>query len=174
MVPSWIVVCGMSRSDAQLLAEIEALYREQFSDFVAVAASIVADREAAREAVQDAFASLIRGRRQFRGEGRLEAWVWRVVINAARKKKRQLPHLPLPDVESSTNGAVPREEERMEMSTLVAVLPERQRLVLFLRYYADLDYRAIAQILGVKTGTVSASIHAAQANLRRMLSEVRR
>jgi len=54
----------------------------------------------------------------------------------------------------------------------VAVLPERQRLVLFLRYYADLDYRRIAQILGVRTGTVSASLHAAHKTLLRALSEV--
>jgi RNA polymerase sigma factor (sigma-70 family) len=166
----------VSRSDAQLLAEIESLYREQFSDFVAVAASIVADRETAREAVQEAFASVVRGRRQFRGEGRLEAWVWRVVINAARKrKKRQAQHdVIVRDAEASTNGALPNEAEELDIATLVAVLPERQRLVLFLRYYADLDYRSIAQVLNVKTGTVSASIHAAHANLRRILKEVPR
>ena len=40
-------------------------------------------------------------------------------------------------------------------------LPERQRLTLFLRYYADLDYAAIADVLGVSPGTVGASLHAA-------------
>ena len=58
------------------------------------------------------------------------------------------------------------------MATLVAALPERQRLVLFLRYYADLDYVRIAQILGVRTGTVSASLHAAHKTLRKALNEV--
>ena len=45
----------MSLGDSALLAEIESLYREHFADFVAVAASIVGERESAREAVQDAF-----------------------------------------------------------------------------------------------------------------------
>ena len=44
--------------------------------------------------------------------------------------------------------------------------------MLFLRYYADLDYRGIARILGVRTGTVSASLHAAHDTLRQALSEV--
>jgi len=53
---------------------------------------------------------------------------------------------------------------------LVAALPERQRLMVFLRYYADLDYRAIATALGVKTGTVSATLNAAHAALRLSIS----
>ena len=71
------------------MAEIESLYRERFHDFVAVAASIVGERESAREVVQDAFASVVRNCRDFRRDGPLEAWVWRVVINAARKKRRR-------------------------------------------------------------------------------------
>jgi hypothetical protein len=43
-------------SEENLLDQIESLYRERFADFVAVAASIVRERECAREAVQDAFA----------------------------------------------------------------------------------------------------------------------
>jgi RNA polymerase sigma factor (sigma-70 family) len=53
-------------------------------------------------------------------------------------------------------------------------LPERQRLALFLRYYADLDYRSIADVLGVEVGTVSATLSAAHSSLRRALSEVNR
>jgi RNA polymerase sigma factor (sigma-70 family) len=54
----------------------------------------------------------------------------------------------------------------------VAALPERQRLAVFLRYWADLDYRAIASVLGVEVGTVSATLNAAHATLRRSLKEV--
>ena len=75
---------------------------------------------------------------------------------------------PLP----APNGTAPERGERSELATLVAALPERQRLVLFLRYYADLDYLGIAQILGVRTGTVSASLHAAHKTLRKALNEV--
>ena len=39
---------------------------------------------------------------------------------------------------------------------MIAGLPERQRLVLFLRHYADLDYDTIAQVAGIERGTVAA------------------
>jgi RNA polymerase sigma factor (sigma-70 family) len=160
-------------SEANLVAEIESLYRERFADFVAVAASIVGERESAREVVQDAFASVVRSRRDFRREAPLEAWVWRTVINAASKKRRNYAReAQAHETAVAMNGSLPHREEGLELASLVAVLPERQRLVLFLRYYADLDYRRIAQILGVRTGTVSASLHAAHNTLRRALSEV--
>jgi RNA polymerase sigma-70 factor (ECF subfamily) len=155
-----------------LLSEIETLYRERFGDFVAVAASIVGEREAARDAVQEAFASVVRSRRSFRGAAPLEAWVWRVVVNAARKRRRlaarEVPAMP------SENGASPGApaREQSELAARIAALPERQRLVLFLRYYADLDYRTIAEILAVEIGTISASLHAAHKALRRSLTEV--
>src|SRR6266511_3110522 len=162
---------GMPSGDQQLLAEIEALYRDRFSDFVAAAAAVVGEREAAREAVQDAFAGLVRGRRRFRRDAPLEAW--RAVVNAARKKRwahareaRARPSAP------SANGSSYPAEAGSELAALVATLPERQRLALFLRYYADLDYRRIAEVLGVQVGTVSASLHAALKALRRAIAEV--
>jgi RNA polymerase sigma-70 factor (ECF subfamily) len=165
----------VSHSEEKLLDQIESLYRDRFADFVAVAASIVGERESAREAVQDAFASIVRSRRDFRGEAPLEAWVWRAVINAARKKNRRYAREAHARATAPvTNGAEPDREEGSEVATLVAALPERQRLVLFLRYYADLDYERIAQILGVRTGTVSASLHAAHKTLRQALNEVSR
>jgi RNA polymerase sigma factor (sigma-70 family) len=51
-------------------------------------------------------------------------------------------------------------------------LPERQRLAVFLRYYADLSYEQIAGALGVRVGTVAASLNAAHTSLRRALQEV--
>jgi RNA polymerase sigma factor (sigma-70 family) len=163
----------VSHSEENLLDQIESLYRDRFADFVAVAASIVGERESAREAVQDAFASIVRSRRDFRGEAPLEAWVWRAVINAARKKKRRYAREAHARATASVmNGTAPERDEGSELATLVAALPERQRLVLFLRYYADLDYLRIAQILGVRTGTVSASLHAAHRTLRQALNEM--
>ncbi len=56
----------------------------------------------------------------------------------------------------------------------IARLPERQRLAVFLRYYADLDYRSIGAALEIEPGTVSATLSAAHSALRRQLEEVRR
>ena len=52
-------------------------------------------------------------------------------------------------------------------------LPERQRLAVFLRYYADLSYEEIADALVVRPGTVAASLHAALASLRSDLEEAK-
>jgi len=55
----------------------------------------------------------------------------------------------------------------------VRSLPDRQREALFLRFYLDLDYAAIAAALDVEVGTVSATLHAAREGLGRALMEVR-
>jgi RNA polymerase sigma factor (sigma-70 family) len=160
--------------DSELLGQIESLYRERFADFVAVAASIVGERESAREAVQDAFAGIVRTHRRFRHEGAVEAWVWRAVVNSALKRRRRYSReVELREAPPTRNGSAPPSEHR-ELATLIATLPERQRTVLFLRYYADLDYRRIAQILQVEVGTVSATLHAAHEKLRQALNEVAR
>lgn len=64
------------------------------------------------------------------------------------------------------------EQEHAEVRLAVAGLPERQRVMLFLRYYGDLDYEGIATATGVRVGTVGAELHAAHASLRRYLKEV--
>lgn len=66
----------------------------------------------------------------------------------------------------------PAPAEVTELRALVAKLPERQRLAVFLRYYADLDYAAIGTALGIRTGTVSATLAAGIRSLRRMAEEV--
>jgi RNA polymerase sigma factor (sigma-70 family) len=65
-----------------------------------------------------------------------------------------------------------RDGSYSELAVLVGALPERQRLVLFLRYYADLDYEGIADALDISSGTVGATLNQAHAALRKQLEEV--
>jgi RNA polymerase sigma factor (sigma-70 family) len=153
------------------LAELETLYRERYSVFLRVARATLRDDGAAADAVHDAFVQAVRNRRSFRGEGTLEAWVWRMVVNAARKRRRDLPVWPVEFQEASLES---RNGVGDPVRAVVAALPERQRLALFLRYYADLDYAAIAAALDVKEGTVGATLHAAHAALREALKEAER
>ncbi len=151
------------------LTDIEALYRARFRHFKRVAVAIVGDAERAVDVVHDGFADAIRGRSGFRGEGSLEAWVWRCVVNAALRTRTPHAELELREEWHRRNG---HEDIELDLlRTAIAALPERQRLVLFLRYYADLDYRTIATALDVRTGTVSATLHAAHAALRPVLGE---
>jgi RNA polymerase sigma factor (sigma-70 family) len=151
------------------LEEIEAVYRTRLGDFRRVAAAIVGDRDAARDAVQEAFAAAVRNRRSFRREGPLEAWLWKAVVNAARSRRRA--ELRRPPLEPSRNGD---EDGAERVRAALAALPERQRLVVFLRYYADLDYRTIAEVAGIAPGTVAAALNAARQRVRALLEEVPR
>ena len=146
------------------------LYRAQFSRFIRLAAAVVGDAERARDAVQEAFASAIRHRRDYRGEGSLEAWVWRTVMNTACKHRQRVSGEL--DERRSRAVAEPSDAEsarNVALRALVAALPERQRLILFLHYYADLDYRGIAEALAIQPGTVGAALSAARASLRSAL-----
>jgi len=151
------------------VAELECVYRAEFTRFVRVATAIAGDEQSGADAVHDAFVQAVRNRRSFRGDGPLEAWLWRMVVNAAKKRAgRELASDPqdIPAVHENGFGDPVR--------SLVAGLPERQRLALFLRYYADLDYESIAATLGVAPGTVGATLNAAHAALRNSLKEAHR
>jgi RNA polymerase sigma factor (sigma-70 family) len=158
----------MSRAEHDaVLNEIEAMYRERYAVFLRVATAIVGDADLARDAVHDGFVRAVRHRRHFRGES-LEGWLWRIVVNAARRRRSdRFWQRPTP----LTGTAVVAAPQNGDLGALVAALPERQRHALFLRYYADLDYRSIADVLGVSPGTVAAHLHAAHDTLRSRLEE---
>jgi RNA polymerase sigma factor (sigma-70 family) len=151
------------------LTELEELYRARLAEFRRVAAAIVGDRDAAPDVVQDAFGAAIRSRGTFRRTGPLEAWVWRIVVNEARDYRARPPEHELREP-ASENG----QAEFSGLSAAIATLPERQRLAVFLRYYADLDYRNIGEALGVEPGTVAATLNAARSALRSSLQEAPR
>ena len=145
------------------------MYRADYLRFVRVATAITGDEESGADAVHDAFVQAVRSRRSYRGEGPLAAWVWRMVVNAAKQRVTQRPvaEVEKPHAEGENGFGDP-------VRSLVASLPERQRLTLFLRYYADLDYEAIASTLGVTSGTVGATLNQAHTALRTALEEAHR
>jgi RNA polymerase sigma-70 factor, ECF subfamily len=152
------------------VAELEELYRSRYRHFLHVAKLISGDRERAHDAVQEGFAAALRTRKAYRGEGPLEAWVWRAVVNVARKQATAGLPAPLDTRDAPAVGEEP--SDGRVVRAWIAALPERQRLAVFLRYYADLDYRSIADVLEIEVGTVSATLSAAHRTLRRALQEV--
>lgn len=159
-------------SAALRIESIEAIYRRSFSRFLRVALAIVGDREVAYEVVQEAFVRAIQRRFQFSGPSAPEAWLWAIVVNQARGAMRTRSFdVPSGSEEASENGQV---QPWPELRAAVAALPERQRLAVFLRHYADLDYDQIADALHIKRGTVAAMLHAAHTTLRQQMSEVLR
>ena len=150
------------------VSELEQVYRADFPRFVRVATAICGDEQSGADAVHDAFVQAVRSRRSYRGEGPLQAWVWRMVVNAAKKRVGWQEQRETDEPPAHENGFGD------PVRSLIASLPERQRLTLFLRYYADLDYQAIAATLGVTTGTVGATLNQAHAALRSSLEEAQR
>ena len=159
----------IGRSGASL-DDLEALYRSRFDVFARIAASTTGDSERARDAVQEAFATAVRKRRSFRGDGPLEAWVWRIVLNAAHSDVRRNAPVAEYAEQAGTNG---HPEQDGELRVALARLPKRQRTAVFLRYYADLDYAAIGEALEISTGTVAATLNSAHTALRNRLEAVR-
>lgn len=159
-------------------ASIEAIaevYRSGLPRFVRAAAVLTGDADAARDAVQEAFAGAIRKRGSFRGEGPLEAWLWRWVVNAAHDHRRhprnvRLDAAPEPAREDHARGV----GERLALVQALGRLTERQRLVLLLRHFGDLDYAGIAMALGIAPSTVGPSLTQARDALRHTLEEVSR
>jgi RNA polymerase sigma factor (sigma-70 family) len=155
-------------------ADIEALYRRSRPAFLRVAQAITRDADAAHDAVQEGFARALRAGGRLRRPDALEPWVWRTVVNAARDRRRADERRRRREAGDGALAAVAAPDAAPADAALAAAvggLPERQRLVLFLRYYADLDHRGIATALGIRPGTVGAALHAAHANLRRRLEE---
>ncbi len=161
---------GSFRQRGGCRAELEELYRGRLPQFRRAAAAICGDRGAAADVVQDAFVRAVRELPTYRGEGPLEAWVWRIVVNTARNHRRDrrgAGELPLDLEAPSTNGH--STQEAGVIAAAVAALPERQRLVLFLRFYADLDYGSIATALDISPGTVGATLSAARSALQQLM-----
>jgi RNA polymerase sigma-70 factor (ECF subfamily) len=161
---------GMPRADGSP-PTIEEIYREHAPRFRRVARAIVHDAEAAEDVVQEAFARAIVRRASFRGSGDPVAWLWRIVVNAAlsRQRRRRIEALVLerghlvPEA-----GAEPAAlDDRLRKH--VARLPKRQKLALFLHYYADMDYETVGRVLAVEPGTVGKLLYDARMNLRRAL-----
>jgi RNA polymerase sigma-70 factor, ECF subfamily len=158
-------VRGLKRD--QMLEEIESVYRTAYPTYLRVACAITESPDLGHDAVQEAFVRAIRSRGSFRARGSLEGWIWRIVVNAARDRRAPAVTPVMESTHIDATGAGPS-----VLREAIARLPERQRLAVFLRYFADLDQASIAQALGVRPGTVAATLHAARETLRQNLEEV--
>jgi RNA polymerase sigma-70 factor, ECF subfamily len=149
-------------------AAIEDVYRARYPSFLRFGFALLGNREQARDAVQETFAEALRKSGSFRGEGSLDGWLWRTMLNTCRQEQRRRARIANEEPpERATNGLPP---EWPELRAAVAALPARERHVVFLRYYAGLAQDDIAAVLGVRPGTVAATLSHARAKLRRAVA----
>jgi RNA polymerase sigma-70 factor (ECF subfamily) len=151
------------------MEQIEQLYRDRYIGFRNALAPVAGSPEAARDAVQEAFAIALRERRRLRRDASLAPWVWRIAYRLALRERSRVPEGALPD-----DLSILEEERDPALAAAIRSLPPRRRLVVFLRYFADCSYAEIAAALGISEGTVAATLAQAQTALHDQLAEVAR
>jgi RNA polymerase sigma factor (sigma-70 family) len=143
---------------------IEQVYRARYGGFRNALATVTGSHDSARDAVQEGFAIALAKRSQFRG-GSLEAWIWRISLSCALDGRRSARRLALNGAPERVDPQLPDAGGDPELAAAVGALAPRQRLMVFLRYYADLSYAQIAEACGVSEGTVGAALAQARAVL---------
>jgi RNA polymerase sigma-70 factor, ECF subfamily len=148
------------------LDEIEQLYRERYLLYRNALATVTGSYDSARDAVQHAFAQAIAERTRFRGDGTLEAWVWKIALRQALGLRVEFSHAEL---NGTFDPMLPEPERDSDLAEAVRELSPRRRLIVFLHYFADLSYAEIADVLGIEEGTVGAALAHARRALERAL-----
>jgi RNA polymerase sigma-70 factor (ECF subfamily) len=142
----------------------DALYRDQADRLWRAVFAFTGDREVASDAVAEAFAQSLRRGEALRSP---KAWVWRAAFQIARGELKRRSALAPPSDERSYE--VP--EPAWELIAALRSLPERQREVLVLRYYAGYSAGEIAGIVGSAAATVRVHLSRGRRRLRKLLEE---
>ena len=154
--------------------DFAALFDESFETMKRLAFLLGADDP--ENIAQEAFVRLHASWNALSDAGKAEAYLRRTVVNLSRSRLRHLrvvrrtPREPVADAESAEATVLARVEHR-SLRAALATLSLRQRQVLVLRYWLELDQAAIAETLGVAVGTVKATTSQALAKLRTVWPE---
>jgi RNA polymerase sigma-70 factor (ECF subfamily) len=146
---------------------IEEVYRRRYTSFLRLGYALLGGSDQACDAVQEAFATALRARNSYRGEGSLDGWLWRTMLNVCHQERRRLAHYA--DTEPPEQASNGHPAKWPELRAAVAALPDQERNAVYLRYYAELTQDETAEVLGVRPGTVAAALNHARAKLRTAL-----
>lgn len=159
--------------------ETSSPVRVSFADFVAsrlarlngLALLVIRNREESQDAVQDALTALLPRWDELPCEPELDRYVNRAVVNACLKRlrglRRVLPVADLPWEPSAVDGdPAPAVVLARHAWELCAELPPEQRVAVVLRFYQDLSFAEIAEVLGCREATARSHVHRAVTMLR--------
>ena len=168
----------MERTQWDADVAVERLYASHYRRLVRLAVLLVHDVETAEEVVQDSFAAMHGRWRRLHEPDKGLAYLRQTVVNRSRSALRRrgvrrrhdvvLRELPVPGAEE---GALAT-ERRANVLDALRRLPDRQREVLALRYYAELSEAEIAETLGISRGAVKSHASRGAAALRELLEDV--
>jgi RNA polymerase sigma-70 factor (ECF subfamily) len=137
------------------------------------------NRADAEDIAQDAFVRAYVNLRRYNLERKFSTWMFTIAANLCRNRIRYRRNHPVMEVEFEFEGGadpartVAHEERQIQVRGALNSLPYVYRAPLVLRFYNDLAYKEIGDILEIPEGTVKTRIHRGKAMLKEMLDKER-
>jgi RNA polymerase sigma-70 factor (ECF subfamily) len=139
----------------------------------AYAVSLLRDRKDAEDAVQQAALQAWQRRAQFDGQRPFAAWWFAILRNYCLDELRRRKRAPVQIGDDELNMSSPADEsvlDRIALARAMDKLPDMHRDVLRLRYFGDLTYQELAQVLDIPAGTVMSRLHLARKALATLIA----
>jgi RNA polymerase sigma-70 factor (sigma-E family) len=167
---------GVSQSCGVDPKSVTELFRAHHLELVRLAVMVTGDLATAEDVVQDVYERLHRRWPVFRNSGSGLAYVRASVLNGCRSAHRRAVvrrrHvIKLAGGLTDTEDAESMAADRGELAAALATLPRRQREVIVLRYYCDLDVAEISATLGIGPSSVRSTVSRGLAALACTLGE---
>jgi len=158
----------------------EALFHRYKDMVFRTALLMVGDECQAEDMLQEAFVKVYKSRGKFKGdENGFKQWLFRITINICidSHRKESTPSFSLEEMNEAgfepaeTGSAYAKFEEKDVIWKAMKSLHGKHSLVVILRYFHELPYEEIAQILDIPVGTVKSRLNTAIKTLRRAFEE---
>jgi RNA polymerase sigma-70 factor (ECF subfamily) len=140
---------------------------------------IVIDHDDANDVVQNTFIKAWKGLHGFRAESGLFTWLYRIATNESisfLNKKRTTLFIPLINVEKQladrldSDPLMNANTLQLKLQKALLTLPAKQRIVFNMRYYDELKYEEMSEILGTSVGALKASYHHAVKKIEKFMT----
>ncbi len=141
---------------------------------------MVQNHDDANDLLQNTFLKSWNSIDSFRGDAKLSTWMYKIATNEAvtfLSKERRRHNLSLDDEESHIASTIEADtnidgdELAAKLRRAVASLPEKQRLVFNMRYYDDMKYEAMSEILGTSVSALKTSYHLAVKKIEKFFED---
>lgn len=142
---------------------------------------MVQSHEDANDLLQNTFLKAWQNIDNFRGDAKLSTWLYKIAVNESLthlEKERKRLGLSLDDEEShvvnliEADTDIDGDELAQQLRKVIASLPEKQRLVFNMRYYDDMKYEQMSEILGTSVGALKASYHLAVKKIEQFFTDM--
>lgn len=139
-----------------------------------------ADEAIARDVTQQVFLKLFSSIQQFRFQSEFSTWLYRLVANVCldehRRRRRFIPFdVDVHRVVERRTGEdhIGKKELSGSVRSAISELKPKLRIVILLRYFEELSYEEMAEVLGVSAGTVASRLNRGHQMLARKLAHLR-